>query len=76
MKKLLSKRTADILFGKYDKLEGGTPVMANLNFPVIGSFNKTINWEGNKGLIITLWEKIEKLEKEVGELKTSIIKKK
>jgi hypothetical protein len=66
---MLSKKLLQILFGKISKVEGGTPVRASLNYPELDGKEKKIYWEGNTGLIITMWEKIEKLESEIEEFK-------
>lgn len=62
---MLSTKLKEILFGGIDKIEGGTPSRAQLTFPKLDGSRKDIYWEGNKGLIITMWEKIEKLELEL-----------
>ena len=62
---MLSKKIAQILFGSYSKLEGGTPIRATLENPQIDGTAKFYRWEGNKGLIVTMLERIEKLEEEV-----------
>ena len=66
--KRLSKKLQDVLFGK-SNIEAGLPVRATLNYPSLDGSTKTIYWEGNRGIIIPIYEKIEGLEKEVEELK-------
>lgn len=70
--KTLSKKIQEVLFGSCSVIEGGTPLRSKLSIPKLdGSWNY-VYWEGNKGLIIYLIEKIDKLEKEVEEkLKTN-----
>jgi hypothetical protein len=63
-----SKKVEHILLGKTDTLEGGTPLRKSLSYPLLNGLIKTIYWEGNKGLIITMYEKIEELEKKIIEL--------
>ena len=65
--KTLSKKLQDLLFGK-SSLEGGLPVVANMTCPQPNKSPKKIEWDGNKGLILYMIERIENLEKEVSEL--------
>lgn len=64
----LSKRLQKTLLGGIEYVIGGTPLRASLQIPLPNGCNKMIYWEGNKGLIIHLFEKIEKLEDEIEEL--------
>ena len=68
--KLLSTKLKEILFGSVGACEGGTPLRAELSYPLLDGTRKYIYWEGNSGLIVTMWKKIEKLEKELEELKS------
>jgi len=68
--KLLSKKLLEALFGQVGRFEGGTPVRAQLEYPILDGSKKSVYWEGNLGLIITMRQKIEKLEKELEELKS------
>lgn len=60
----------ELLFGGVGTIEGGTPLRAELSTPKLEGYRKTFYWEGNKGLIVHMLEKIEELEKEVSELKS------
>jgi hypothetical protein len=62
---MLSKKIANTLFGKHDNLDGKNQVRESLTYPQLDGSFKTIYWEGNKGLIITLVERIEELEKKL-----------
>ena len=68
--KTLSKKLAELLFGSRRKLDGRIPLRANLSIPKLDGGQKTVHWEGNRALIFYLYEKIEKLEQEVEELKS------
>lgn len=75
MIKLLSKKLLELLFGNCQSVVGGTPLVADITYPYIENGEeryKHIKWDGNKGLIVTSFEKIEKLEKEIEKLTVSI----
>lgn len=71
-----AKKLQELLFGKVDKLKGGTPVVANLQYPTLDGYKKTIYWTGAEGIIIHLCKKIESLEKKVEELEINKLNKK
>ena len=71
MFKTLSTKLKDILFGDIDVIEGGKTLRKDLSYPKLDGSKEYIYWEGNLGLIITMWQKIEKLEKRVAELECS-----
>jgi len=67
--KTLTRKIKEILFGDAEKIDGGTPLQANLSWPISNGRIKYYYWEGNKGLIVTLLERIEKLEEKTSKLK-------
>jgi hypothetical protein len=70
MFKTKSKKIQDLLFGN-SSIEGGLPVVATMSFPYPNSIiRKSISWEGNRGLIYHLIERIEKLEDKVTKLES------
>ena len=60
-----NKKMRELLFGSADQLTGGLPLRARINIPRKDGSNKTYYWEGNKGLLPTLLERVEELENKV-----------
>ncbi len=67
--KTQSKKLLEVLFGGCKRLEGGTPLRNHLGSPKLDGSTKDYYWEGEKGLIVTMLDRIEELEKEVNKLK-------
>ena len=62
--KTLSRKTANILFGRYGSLEGELSIISAITHPD----GLKIEWPGNDGLIVTLVRRIIALEDKVKEL--------
>ena len=63
--KFLSTKLKEILLGSADEIDGGTPLRSQISSPMLDGTRKYYYWEGNKGLLVSLLERIEKLEKEI-----------
>jgi len=69
---LLSKKIANVLFGKYDYLDGKLKHTQYFNHPEYGDYK----YRGDDGILYTMIIDIRKLEKRVMELENAIIKRK
>ena len=66
----LSGKLKNILFGSCSIAGDGLPLRAYMKIPLINGEIKKMYWEGNLGIITTLWNKIDKLEEKILELKS------
>ena len=64
-----AKTIQNLLFGRIDKLDGKLALSKDITIPRAGEATETYEWEGNRGLIPTILEKISKLEDEIRYLK-------
>jgi len=67
--KTTSRKIKELLFGNCDDLVGGTPIRAEITYPNMDGYRNHIYWDGNKGLIVSLFERIEKIEKDLESIK-------
>lgn len=72
----LSKKLANILFGKHGKLHGHLNRSESFTFPAKDEGDKcrTITYAGDDGLILYFIKRIERLEEEVKLMKSSSAK--
>lgn len=66
----LSKKLANVLFGKYHNLDGNIRRSTTFTFPSKDDEDKfrTISYAGDDGFILYLIKRIEKLEEKVSKL--------
>ena len=72
---LRSKKLERHLLGKNDGNYGGMGIRSYISYPQDDGSYKSFYFEGNKGIIVSLIEKMDKLEKRIEVLESKIIKK-